>query len=124
MKEILLVEDDGLYSKLLSYILENSGFVVDCATNGAEALDMIDTKKYDLIITDLLMPQTNGLELLKQLRAKKNNYSTKVIVMSVVNDGQYWEDSLSQGADECLKKPVTAKQLVQAVRRLLFTQAA
>ena len=124
MKEILLVEDDGLYAKILSYILENSGFIVECTDNGADALKMIGAKKYDLIITDLLMPQTSGLELLSLIRTNNNCSDAKVIVLSMLNNEYYWAESLSRGADEYLRKPVKAKDLVQAVKRLLYTPAA
>jgi len=124
MKEILLVEDDGLYAKILSYILENSGFIVECTDNGADALKMIGAKKYDLIITDLLMPQTSGLELLSLIKTNNNCSDAKVIVLSMLNNEYYWAESLSRGADEYLRKPVKAKDLVQAVKRLLYTPAA
>lgn len=124
MKEILLVEDDGLYANILSYILENSGFIVECVDNGADALKMIDTKKYDLIITDLLMPQTSGLELLSLIKTNNNCCNAKVIVLSMLNNDYYWAESLSRGADEYLRKPVKAKDLVQAVKRLLYAPAA
>lgn len=124
MKEILLVEDDYLYATILSYILENSGYIVECANNGNEAMQMADTKRYDLVITDILMPQNNGLELLTHIKTSAYSNRTKVMVLSVVANDYYWSESLSRGADECLKKPVKAKDFVQAVRRLLYTPAA
>jgi len=124
MKEILLVEDDALYSKILSYILENSGYIVECADTGTQAMKMADNKCYDLIITDILMPQNNGLELLTHVKASANCHNTKVIVLSVLTNEYYLSESLSRGADEYIKKPVKAKDFVQAVRRLLFTPAA
>lgn len=124
MKEILLVEDDSLYSKLLSYILENSGFIVECATNGHQAMLMADTKRYDLVITDILMPQNDGFDVLTHIKASVNCHHTKVMVLSVLSNDYYWSESLSRGADEYIKKPVKAKDFVQAVRRLLYTPAA
>lgn len=124
MKEILLVEDDTLYSKILSYILENSGYIVECAANGHQAMQMADTKCYDLVITDILMPQNNGLDVLTYVKASSNCRNTKVMVLSVLNNEYYWSESLSRGADEYIKKPVKARDFVQAVRRLLYTPAA
>lgn len=124
MKLILLVEDDAPYSKILSYILENSGYIVECAGNGAEAIKMTGHKQYDLIITDILMPQTSGLDLLTHIRSGSGSAHTKVLVLSVLSNDYYWAESLSRGADEYIKKPVKAKELVQAVRRLLYTPAA
>lgn len=124
MKEILLVEDDSLYSNILSYILENSGFIVECANNGNQAMQMADNKCYDLVITDILMPQNNGLELLTHIKKSAYGNRTKVMVLSVVTNDYYWSESLSRGADDYLKKPVKAKDFVQAVRRLLYAPAA
>lgn len=124
MKEILLVEDDTLYSKILSYILENSGYIVECASNGLEAMQMTVGKKYDLIITDILMPQTHGLDLLTYIKGSENCNDTKIIVLSVLSNEYYWAESLARGADDYIRKPVKAKEFVQAVNRLLYTKAA
>jgi len=124
MKEILLVEDDALYSKILSYILENSGYIVECAGNGADAIKMTAAKHYDLVITDILMPQTNGLDLLSHIKSLENSAHTKVLVLSVLTNDYYLTESLSRGADEYIKKPVQAKEFIQAVRRLLYRPAA
>jgi CheY-like chemotaxis protein len=124
MKQILLVEDDALYSKILSYILENNGYDVECATNGIQAMRMVDDKNYDLVVTDILMPFANGLELLSKIKNTPSSKSIKVIVMSLMEDDYYLSESLSRGADEYLRKPVTAKDLVQSIRRQLYTTAA
>lgn len=124
MKQILLVEDDALYSKILSYILENNGYDVECATNGLQAMQMVDDKNYDLVVTDILMPFANGLELLSKIKTTPSSKSIKVIVMSLMEDDYYLSESLSRGADEYLRKPVTAKDLVQSIKRQLYTTAA
>lgn len=124
MKQILLVEDDALYSKILSYILENNGYNVECATNGIQAMRMVDDKNYDLVVTDILMPFANGLELLSKIKTTPSSKSIKVIVMSLMEDEYYLSESLSRGADEYLRKPVTAKDLVQSIKRQLYTTAA
>ncbi len=124
MKEILLVEDDALYSKIISYILENSGYIVECAGDAVLGLQMVGNKKYDLIVTDILMPSSTGLELLSKIKNDTNCRDTKVIVLSILSNEYYMAESFSRGADEYLKKPVSAKDLVQTVRRLLYTKAA
>ncbi|HWB26260.1 MAG TPA: response regulator [Chitinophagaceae bacterium] len=124
MKEILLVEDDALYSKILSYILENSGYIVECANNGLQAMEMTNEKTYDLIITDILMPLANGLDLLTYLRGNDKTRDAKVLVLSVMSNEYYWAESLARGADDYIRKPVKAKDLIQTVRRLLYSAAA
>ncbi len=123
MKQILLVEDDTLYSKILSYILENNGYNVECAANGLQAMNMIDKKKYDLVVTDILMPFANGLELLSKIKNDVSSKDTKVIVLSLMSGDHYLSESLLRGADEFMRKPVTAKDLVQSVRRHLHAAA-
>ncbi len=120
MKEILLVEDDMLHLKIISYILENSGYNVECATDGLQGLQMACNKKYDLIVTDIQMPQLSGLDLLSKVRTSEHCRNTKVIVMSILNNDYYLAESLARGADEFLRKPVTAKGLVQCVKRVLL----
>lgn len=124
MKEILLVEDDALYSKIISYILENSGYIVECANDGIMGMQMAGNKKYDLVVTDILMPSSTGLELLSKIKSDINCRDTKVIVLSVLSNEYYMAESFSRGADEYLRKPVSAKDLVQAVRRVLYKKAA
>ncbi len=124
MKQILLVEDDPLYSKILSYILENSGYIVECANNGLQAMQMTTGKEYDLIITDILMPHASGLDLLSYIKANENCRNAKVLVLSVLSNEYYWAESINRGADDYIKKPVKAKDFVQTVRRLLYAHAA
>jgi len=124
MKEILLVEDDLLYSKIISYILENSGYIVECASDGAVGMQMATNKCYDLIVTDIMMPSATGLELLSSVKKDGNCRNTKVLVLSMQPNEYYMAESFSRGADEYLKKPVSAKDLVQTVKRLLYAKAA
>jgi CheY-like chemotaxis protein len=124
MKHILLVDDDPLYSKIVSYILENNGYIVECAYNGLQGIAMLKEKKYDLVLTDILMPFATGLELIDEIKKGNCCRETKVIVLSISTNENYYAESLLRGADEYLQKPVTAKDLVQSVRRHLFVQAA
>jgi DNA-binding response OmpR family regulator len=124
MKQILLVEDDPLYSKILSYILENNGYNVEVAGNGMQGMQMIKEKNYDLVVTDILMPFATGLDLLDQIKKGAGSKGTKVIILSIMSNEFYLSESLSRGADEYMRKPVTAKDLIQSVRRHLLSPAA
>jgi DNA-binding response OmpR family regulator len=124
MKEILLVEEDPVYSKILSYVLENNGYHVECAAGSTQAIGMVESKQYDLVVTDILMPSASGLDLLTKIKNGTGGKDTKVIVLSLMSNEFYLAESLSRGADEYLRKPVTAKDLVQSVRRHLSAKAA
>lgn len=124
MYEILLVEDDPLYAKILSYLLENNGYLVDCAVDGLQGMEMVGRKKYDLVVTDILMPFASGLDLLDHIRENIATRDIKVIIMSIMDEEFYISESLSRGADEYLQKPVTAKELLQSIRRHLYKAIA
>jgi DNA-binding response OmpR family regulator len=68
MPRILIVDDDAVIRELLAYVLKQEGYEVIEATNGAEGLQKYQAEPTDLVITDLMMPGMDGLELLKELR--------------------------------------------------------
>jgi len=76
---ILIVEDSPTQGKLLRFILEENGFIVDSAPNGIKALECVRIKKPDLIITDIVMPEMDGFALCKAL--KSNPYLRLIPVM-------------------------------------------
>ena len=67
-KKILVADDDVLLRKLLNDLLTFYGYDVDCVSNGKEAIALIETDSYDILITDYLMPEMNGIELIKKVR--------------------------------------------------------
>ena len=73
-KKILVAEDDVLLRKLLSDLLTFYGYDVDCVSNGKEAIALIETDSYDILITDYLMPEMNGIELIKKYAILKNHW--------------------------------------------------
>jgi CheY-like chemotaxis protein len=83
MKKILLIEDDDNVRELVLHILAETNAGIDTCTNGLDAMEAIDNHLYDLLITDIVMPQADGLDVLKHLRGTPNNNKTiPVIAMS------------------------------------------
>jgi two-component system NtrC family response regulator len=78
--KILVVDDDAFFRVLCSDILTGAGFFVKTASNGAEAVGVIDESQFDVVITDLVMPDMSGLEVLQ--RSKQHNTLTDVIVIT------------------------------------------
>jgi DNA-binding response OmpR family regulator len=78
-KRILLVDDDKNIHKAIKANLENTKYIIDSAYNGEMALEMIQDNKYTVLVTDIMMPQMNGLELLDKLSTKKQTIPTIVI---------------------------------------------
>ena len=123
MKRILLVDDVPAVRLSIRAALEAVGYQVQEAGDGREALDLLDSQAVDLIVTDLWMPNLDGVELLKRLRA--TNANIKVIAISGGGMRKPIDVSaaLAQtwGADAVLYKPFDNDDLVAEIRRLLGT---
>jgi len=114
MAKILIIEDSSFQRRIVSGILSGEGHEVVAAENGREGLDRAEQLRPDLIISDLLMPEFNGFEVLEAIRAK--NLNIPVIVLT--SDIQKTTESRCRnlGARAVLNKPVNQEQLIAAVR--------
>jgi len=118
-KKILLVDDNLEFLEIVAKILEKEGYVVLKAANGAEAVKLFKLKRSDLVITDLVMPEKGGLELLQEL--KSLSPYLKVIAISGGPDGNTaWLPIAKRlGALRVLKKPIAREKLLQVVEEVL-----
>ncbi|MFN7312825.1 MAG: response regulator transcription factor [Bacteroidota bacterium] len=116
---ILLIDDDELILKVVNRILQKEGFVVKTATNGKEALEIIDREKFDLLITDLMMPYSNGFEVISKFKQHPNAEGVPIIVISSVGTENAIRDGLNIGADDYLRKPIMPDELIIRVKRLI-----
>jgi DNA-binding response OmpR family regulator len=114
---LLLVDDEAAITSTLTTFLELSGFEVEIAANGEQALEKIPTLKPDLIILDVLMPHLNGREALRKLRADGN--WTPVILLTQVTGKAEQIMALEEGADDYLGKPFDPQELVVRIRAIL-----
>jgi CheY-like chemotaxis protein len=116
-KTILIIEDDARHMKLTTSILSANGYKVAQAWNGKDGIDTARTSKPDLIITDIMMPAANGLEV---ARALKNDDATRkipIIAMTAdVMDGAQ-NKALAAGCDEYLAKPIDIKRLLTLIEK-------
>jgi signal transduction histidine kinase len=115
---ILLVEDEADVRRLMRNVLEDYGYTVLEAKDGVDALRVAQTKQpLDLVLTDIVMPELGGGELVRQLRARRSN--VKVLYMSgYPADALASSDELEPGAN-LLQKPFTPEQLAWSVRRVI-----
>lgn len=114
---ILLVEDDVMLAEAITRALTQSAHAVDSARTGQEADRALATSQYDLVLLDVGLPQIDGFEVLRRLRARR---STVPVLMLTVNDAQ--EDlvtGLDLGADDYLTKPFRLSELEARVRALI-----
>ena len=114
---ILLVDDEQAITENLSPFLERSGFIVAVATNGEEALQLIDEIDPDLVVMDVLMPRMDGREALRRLRQKGD--WTPVILLTQVGESVERAMALEEGADDYLNKPFDPHELVARIRAVL-----
>ena len=116
LQRILVVDDERPLLRTLATILEGAGFQVFTAESGREAGVTASVHQLDLLITDLGMPDEDGIEL--ALRMKKEHRELKIIAMS----GTFGPDLLKAarllGADATLSKPMTATELLDCIRKL------
>lgn len=114
---ILIVDDEEALIGFLRPLLERSGFFVLSAKNGKEALVLINKSKPDLIVSDVIMPEMNGRELLRVLR--NQNIHTPVILLTKVGEPFEKAIALEEGADDYLNKPFEPAELIARIRAVL-----
>lgn len=113
---ILLAEDEKQLSRALVTAMQATGYHVDPAYNGQEAVDLAGQRAYDVIILDIMMPKLNGIEALKQLRQTGNK--TYVIMLTEMAEIDDKVTGLEAGADDYLTKPFSLKELLARLRSL------
>jgi CheY-like chemotaxis protein len=114
---VLLVEDEDVVRRLVRQVLENDGYRVLEAADGAAALEVARADEVDLLLTDLVMPKVGGREVADGLR--RANPELKVIYMSGYADGAILENGVLQPGTELLEKPFAFAALTEKVRRVL-----
>ena len=114
---VLVVEDDVKIASFVIKGLEQAGFAIDHAANGAEGLHLALTEAYDAAIIDLMLPQMDGLSLIKELRRQQND--TPVIILSAKRTVADRVRGLQTGSDDYLVKPFSFAELLARVQALI-----
>src|ERR1043166_8374013 len=125
MIRIVLVDDDDLSCGAVHRMLERAGHSVHSNAQGSQAIVPYKTDPSDLVITDLIMPETDGLEIIQELR--RIDPAVKILAISGgrrVDAEEYLSVARKFGAIEVLPKPFTAPELKQAVEAALGTHGA
>jgi YesN/AraC family two-component response regulator len=120
MARVLLIDDDELVRATLRNLLKQAGHEVATADNGRDALDRERKVRFDLVITDILMPEMEGIETILALK----NASPTMRVIAISGGGrtgnlEFLKMAGRLGANETLRKPFSAEELLAAVQRVL-----
>ncbi len=115
-RNILVVEDEAQITRVLKTTLSAQGYAIRTAADGIQALSEMKTWAPDLIITDLRMPNMDGLELCRQVRSQSR---IPIIVLSVKGEEAIKVEALDAGADDYVTKPFSVKELLARVRAAL-----
>jgi DNA-binding response OmpR family regulator len=118
---LLVVDDEPRIRSYLNRSLSAQGHTVDEATDGQAALAQLDTHDIDLVLLDLVMPRSGGLDLLKVLKPRES--SPPVIVLSAVTDISARVQALDLGAVDVVSKPFSSAELSARIRRHLYHKA-
>jgi CheY-like chemotaxis protein len=119
MKRVLVVDDRNDTLGFVRVALERAGYAVDVALNGEQALDLQRRIAADVLITDIFMPEMDGIEVIDRIKAEYPG--TRVIAMSggVAGMQDYLEVSKDIGADATLSKPFTTEELLRVLQTVL-----
>lgn len=118
MKKILIVEDEPVLLLAIKYKLNKEGFHVIEAQNGKQAMAEFELVKPDLVITDVMMPFSSGLELLSWIKNLKSR-NIPVIVLSKINKESNILEAFNLGADEYMTKPFSPNELIVRIQKLI-----
>ncbi len=115
--KLLLVDNEPNVLEVMQLGLSIQGYEVSTATNGSEALDTVKKEQFDIILLDLIMPEMDGIEVLK--RMKKMGLRSKILMLSAYPSQEMVEESLEKGACGFIVKPSSAEEISSAIQQAL-----
>lgn len=117
-QKLLIVEDDLTVREMLALVLGEAGYCVITADDGAAGLAQARAEQPDLILTDIEMPNLDGIQMIRRLRQEPACQAIPVVVLSAVHTGILTQ-AVAAGANEAMAKPVRLVSLVRLVRQIL-----
>jgi len=116
---ILIADDEPNQLELMSFNLSNAGYSIIRATNGKEAIELIENHSPDLIILDWMMPKMSGIDVCRTLRSRSETKQIPIIILSARSEDSDKSLGLDTGADDYISKPFSPKELISRVKALL-----
>lgn len=117
---ILIIDDDAAVSRTLSLILTRAGYNVSTVTSGRKGLELLTNGGFDLVLTDIIMPELDGIEAIRKIRT--DHPGLRVIAMSgggQIDKADFLHMAKALGADRVIEKPVRSEQLLELVSSVL-----
>ncbi len=119
MTTVLLVEDSLSTREIMAKLLTEKGFQVDTASDGMEAIGIMEKKIFDIVVLDIVMPKMNGYEVCRRMKSDPTTEQVPVIICSSKGEDfdRYW--GMRQGADAYITKPFRPNELLSTMKQLL-----
>ena len=122
MAKILIVDDEPGILMSLDFLMKKNGFEVFIARNGAEALEIVNEVKPEVVILDVMMPEVDGYEVCEKIKANEETAHAKVIFLSAKGKETDIHKGLSLGAEMYMTKPFSTRVLLENVKQLLVNE--
>jgi two-component system chemotaxis response regulator CheY len=119
MRSVLAVDDSSSMREVVMLTLKMAGFDVMQASDGVEGLALAQTKQFDLVLTDINMPNMNGIELIRALRALPGYKSTPILTLTTERELPKRQEGKAAGATGWIVKPFLPDRLIETVQRVL-----
>jgi len=115
--KILVAEDEAVMRKTLEMKLQKEGYEVIVCSDGREAIGKIETEKPSMVITDIMLPYSSGLEIVRA--AKAQEHKSAVLVLTALGQEKTVEEAFELGADDYMTKPFSLAELAARIKRLV-----
>lgn len=118
-KRVLIVDDSESIREAVSFTLESAAYEVERAIDGLDALDKLTKSSFQLVITDLHMPNLDGIGLIKEIRAQEQFKFLPILFLTTESQGTKKEEARTAGATGWVVKPFVPEKLVSVVQKLI-----
>ncbi len=118
-KTVMIVDDSASMRQLVGFALKSAGYEVVSAVHGKDALDKVNGTKVEMVVTDLNMPEMDGIELIKQLRAKPASKFTPIVMLTTESQDAKKQEGKQAGASGWIVKPFKPEQLIETIQRFI-----
>lgn len=118
-KTILIADDSASMRQLISFALKDAGYDVITAVDGKDALGKLNGSKVDMVFTDLNMPNMDGIQFIRELRATPANKFTPVVMLTTESQETKKQEGKQAGASGWLVKPFTPEKLIELIKKFV-----